>query len=189
MRTVKELSPGAVHAYLTGGVAILNAEESVWGAMLDGWRAQQFARNLSPTTIEQRQSVVRRFRLFADSYPWSWSVAIVDEFFLELRAIRGASQSTILGYQGALRMFLEYLTDPAYGWGEQCWQRFGDHPAQVFHEWNTARHAQHTMGRPGKRPYTRDELQDLSTAPTSEYSKSAWRAVRDGFPRFGQRRS
>jgi hypothetical protein len=65
--------------------------------------------------------VVKRFRLFADSYPWSWSVTIVDEFFLELRAIRGASQSTILGYQGALRMFLEYLTGPAYGWGEQCW--------------------------------------------------------------------
>jgi site-specific recombinase XerD len=161
MRMPIDVTPGAVPVHLSGGVGILNAEESVWVAMLEGWRAQQFARNLSPTTIEQRQSVVKRFRLFADSYPWSWSVTIVDEFFLELRAIRGASQSTILGYQGALRMFLEYLTDAAYGWGEQCWERFGDHPAQVFHEWNTARHAQHTMGRPGKRPYTRDELQDL----------------------------
>lgn len=100
MRTPNEVTPGAVPAYLSGGVAVLKVEESVWSAMLDGWRAQQFARNLSPTTVEQRQSVVRRFCRFADSYPWSWSVAIVDEFFLELLAIRGASQSTILGYQG-----------------------------------------------------------------------------------------
>jgi hypothetical protein len=34
--------------------------------------------------------------------------------------------------QNALRMFLQILTDPAYGWGELCWDRFGEHPAQVF---------------------------------------------------------
>jgi integrase len=58
-------------------------------------------------------------------------------------------------------MFLQFLADPAYGWGELCWDRFGEHPAQVFHEWNTARHSQPAMARSGKRPYTRDELQDL----------------------------
>jgi hypothetical protein len=45
--------------------------------------------------------------------------------------------------------------------GELCWDRFGEHPAQVFHEWNTARHSQPAMARSGKRPYTRDELQGL----------------------------
>ncbi|WP_253259159.1 tyrosine-type recombinase/integrase [Subtercola boreus] len=129
--------------------------------MLDGWAAQQSARNLSSSTIDKRRSIAIRFRAFADSYPWSWSATVVDEFFLELRALKGASHSTVLGYQNALRMFLEYLVDPAYGWGEQCWARFGDHPAQVFHEWNTARHSQEASGQPGKRPYTRDELQDL----------------------------
>ena len=130
-------------------------------AMLDGWRAQQFARNLSPSTIEKRRSIALRFRDFAECYPWSWNVAIVDQYFLELRAIGGASCSTVLGYQNALRLFLEYLTDPAYGWSEQCWTRFGDHPAQVFHEWNTARHAAESIAEPGKRPYTRDEIEDL----------------------------
>lgn len=67
----------------------------------------------------------------------------------------------MLGYQNALQMFLEYLTDPAYGCGKQCWERFGDHPSQVFHEWNTARHAQDAVGASGKRPYTQDELEDL----------------------------
>lgn len=161
MRSVIEVGPGSVPVHLQGAVAVLNEEETVWEAMLSGWRAQQFARNLAPSTVDRRRELVTRFRVCADAYPWSWTVGAVDEFFLELRAVGGAAQSTILGYQGALRMFLEYVCDPRYGWVEQCWQRFGDHPAQVFHEWNTARHAQNGIAQPGKRPYTRDELQDL----------------------------
>ncbi|WP_253259533.1 site-specific integrase [Subtercola boreus] len=128
---------------------MLNTEEIVWVAMLDGWAAQQASRNLAGSTIDKRRSVAVRFQLFAECYPWSWSASMVDEFFLELRALRGASHSTVLGYQNALRMFLQFLTDPAYGWSEQCWERFGDHPAQVFHEWNTARHSQAAMGELG----------------------------------------
>ena len=152
---------GSVPLVLRCGTGVLNEAETVWVAMLDGWAAQQFARNLSAGTVEGRRSTVMRFRRFAEAYPWQWTASVVDEFFLELRAVKGAARSTVLGYQNALRMFLEYLTDPAYGWGEQCWERFGEHPAQVFHEWNTARHAQDAVATPGKRPYTRDELEDL----------------------------
>lgn len=161
MRILDVVAPGTVPSHLRANVAVLNVEESVWVAMLDGWAAQQTARNLSVSTIEKRRSVAMRFLAFAECFPWSWSASMVDEFFLELRGLKGASHSTVLGYQNALRMFLEYLTDPAYGWSEQCWDRFGDHPAQVFHEWNTARHSQAAIGAPGKRPYTRDEIQDL----------------------------
>ncbi|MEC5176700.1 hypothetical protein RCH16_001708, partial [Cryobacterium sp. MP_M5] len=161
MQTFDLAAPGVVPAHLRSSIAVLHAEESVWRSMLDGWAAQQVARNLAGSTVEKRRSVAIRFRAFADCYPWSWSALMVDEFFLELRSLKGASHSTVLGYQNALRMFLEYLTDPAYGWSEQCWERFGDHPAQVFHEWNTARHSQSAIGAPGKRPYTRDEIQDL----------------------------
>ncbi|WP_248243322.1 tyrosine-type recombinase/integrase [Microbacterium kunmingense] len=161
MRIPSLVAPGAVPAHLRASIAVLNAEESVWVAMLDGWTAQQIARNLAASTVEKRRSIVTRFRAFADCYPWSWSTPVVDEFFLELRALHGASHSTVLGYQNALRMFLEYLTDPAYGWVQQCWDRFGDHPTQLLHEWNSARHSQAAMAEPGKRPYTRDEIQDL----------------------------
>lgn len=112
--------PGAVPNHLRANIAVLNVEESVWVAMLDGWAAQQIARNLSASTVEKRRSVAMRFLAFADCYPWSWTASMVDEFFLELRGLKGASHSTVLGYQNALRMFLEYLTDPAYGWSEQC---------------------------------------------------------------------
>lgn len=161
MRTLQGSPAGVVPVVLRSGATVLNEAETVWVAMLDGWAAQQFARNLSAGTVEGRRSTVVRFRVFADCYPWQWTVSAVDEFFLELRALKGAARSTVLGYQNALRMFLEYLTDPAYGWGELCWERFGDHPAQVFHEWNTARYTQDTVGTPGKRPYARDELEDL----------------------------
>ena len=129
--------------------------------MLAGWRAQQTSRNLAEATIERRRSVVCRFQDYVGSYPWAWTAPEVDEFFLEFRALRHGSHSTLLSYQNALRMFLEYIVDPAYGWVELCWSRFGDHPVQVFHEWNTARHTQQAMGGPSKRPYTRAELQDL----------------------------
>ncbi|WOO98328.1 site-specific integrase [Micrococcus terreus] len=161
MRTPVGGSAGMVPVVLGSGMSVLNEAETVWVAMLDGWAAQQFARNLAPGTVEGRRSTVVRFRVFAEAYPWQWTAGTVDEFFLELRGLKGAARSTVLGYQNALRMFLEYLTDPAYGWGEVCWEPFGEHPAQVFHEWNTARHAQDTVATPGKCPYTRDELEDL----------------------------
>jgi integrase len=85
----------------------------------------------------------------------------VDEFFMELRAVRGASRSTLLGYQTTLRLFLDYITDLGYGWAEECLRRFGTHPVQVCHEWNTGTHVQDAMARPRKRPLTRNELQDL----------------------------
>lgn len=48
---------------------------------------------------------------------------------------------------------------------EHCLVRFDDHPIQICHEWNTARDVQEASGRQGKRPYTRDELQDLFDCP------------------------
>ena len=35
-------------------------------------------------------------------------------------------------------MLCDYLTDPEYGWAEQCIARFGTHPVQVCHEWKCA---------------------------------------------------
>lgn len=184
MRVSEGPVPGAVPAYLRSGSAVLNEAENVWLAMLDGWRAQQFARNLAPSTVDARRSIVLRFRAFAESYPWSWTAGLVDEFFMELRGVRGASRSTVLGYQNALRMFLEYLTDPAYGWSEQCWERFGDHPAQVFHEWNTARHASEAIAEPGKRPYTRDELEDLFDCADERVMRIRRAGVKGWVPAF-----
>lgn len=70
-------------------------------------------------------------------------------------------QSTVRGYQNALRMFCSYVSDPDYGWDRVCEQRFGSHPAQVFFEWNTATHVQDNEQSPAKRAFTKRELQDF----------------------------
>ena len=65
-------APGAASLQLVDGVALLRPDERVFAAMLDGWPAQQLARNLAFGTIDGRISVVRSFTSHADSFPWSW---------------------------------------------------------------------------------------------------------------------
>jgi integrase/recombinase XerC len=56
-------------------------------------------------------------------------------------------------------MFMGFICDPRYRWVSECEDRFGEHPVQNCHEWNTADHVADYEGRPGRRPFTRGELQ------------------------------
>lgn len=58
-------------------------------------------------------------------------------------------------------MFLDYVVDARYEWAAECETRFGTHPVQICHDWNTAVHVADYEGRPGRRPFTRTELQTL----------------------------
>ncbi|MGQ4358757.1 phage integrase N-terminal SAM-like domain-containing protein [Streptomyces sp. SAS_272] len=81
--------------------------------MLAGWRDQQLARNLSKRTIEDRLSAVQRFQRFTNEWPWTWRPADVEEYTAHLRSDgRERSHSTIRGYHGHVRLFLEYAADP-----------------------------------------------------------------------------
>ena len=150
--------PGSAEALLSGGMSLLAPEETVFTAMLDGWQVQQRSRLLVATTIKQRAFAVRRFHRFAGDYPWQWTPADVEEWTSELVG-GGVSHSTIRHYQMAVSLFCGYVTDPRYRWTELCEQQFGSHPVQVFHEWNTVVHRAEYEGRPGNRPFTREELQ------------------------------
>lgn len=141
------------------GVALLHPQEQVFDAMLGGWRNQQLARRLAFATVEQRQRQVRAFAVHAQAYPWFWTSALVDEWMTDLRAVRGLRASTLRSYQIALRLFAQYVTDPAYGWPVECERRFGTHPVQVVHEWNAAVHVQEAESDPARRAFTREELQ------------------------------
>jgi site-specific recombinase XerD len=156
---VEALVPGAARLQLAEGVPLLRPDEQVFVAMLEGWRHQQLARNLSLATIAARERAARAFAAHADALPWAWSAALLDEWLGDLRAVRGLRRSTLRGYQEAIRLLCVYLTDPAYGWPNECETRFGTHPVQVVHEWNTAVHVQQAEGDPVKRAFTLDELQ------------------------------
>jgi hypothetical protein len=99
--------------------------------------------------------------------------------------VRGVRASTLRGYQIALRLFCAYATDSAYAWPAECELRFGTHPVQVVHEWNSTVHVQDAGNDPSRRAFTREELQALLTTPTARSRRSAAPAARAGCRRSG----
>ncbi|MFD6064846.1 tyrosine-type recombinase/integrase [Rhodococcus wratislaviensis] len=152
--------------------------------MLDGWRNQQLARNLALTTIEKRAGRLRAFLEHAEAFPWQWTPQHADEWFGDLRAVRGCAHSTLRSYQDALRSFCQYVTDPAYDWTSVCEQRFGTHPIQVVHEWNAAAHVQEAEARPEKRAFTIDELQDFFDYADEQVTEARDRGRKGWLPAF-----
>ncbi|MGY4784677.1 tyrosine-type recombinase/integrase [Rhodococcus opacus] len=179
--------PGVAHLVLAPGVAHLNPETAVFGAMLDGWAMQQGARFLQPATIEQRRALLRRLAEFTNDYPWNWQCADLEEFIASCR--RGTKPivvSTARIYEITLRQFLTYVTDPRYGWPQQCRERFGVAPRQLLHEENSIVHVTEHEGDPRRRPLTYDEIQALFDAADARveqirahHRKGAAAAMRD----------
>jgi len=183
-----ELIPGGVPEFLSGeDVALFRAEDRVFEAMVDGWRAQMLARGLTVDSIRQVTSAVVRFQEFTNDYPWSWTAHDVDEFFAMKRSgQRSITVSTLRAYSGAIRGFCSYVCDGRYGWLALCERTFNDVPSQVVFEWNTPRHTTDDARSPGRRALTKSELQrffdaqdDLVDAQHARGSKRWLPALRD----------
>lgn len=183
-----ERLPGCVPGFLSDhSVGLLRAEDRVFEAMLDGWRAQQLARGLTPAFIGSSCRLVARFQEHANEYPWRWSAHHVDEFLADRRSgQRPVTLATLRANAGAIRMFCAYLTDPRYGWAGLCEQVFGDVPSQVVFEWNAPRHRVDDAVPPARRSLTKAELQrffdtvdDVVDAEFAKGSKRWLPALRD----------
>jgi integrase/recombinase XerD len=144
----------------------LDPATAVFEAMLEGWKRQQQTRFLKwESTVKPRLSLVRRFAVFTGQYPWDWGPAEVEAFFTQVRADNpGFTMSSGRQYQTSLRMFMDFICDPRYGWLSECQERFGRMPAQILHEWNSVTHVAEFEGQPGRRPLTYDEVQALFDA-------------------------
>jgi site-specific recombinase XerD len=159
---------------LVRGVVHLDPAAALFVAMVDGWERQMLARGLKVATIEQRTWLVRRFAEFTNEYPWAWTPGDVEDFAVALRSERPPrALSTIRGYQTQLGLFCEFACDPRYGWADACEQQVGARPAIVVHDWNRIRHVDGFEGRPGRRPLTLDELQDLFDHADGEVARVA----------------
>jgi integrase/recombinase XerC len=152
---------GSAALVLVHGATLLRPEQAMFAAMLAGWQSQQRSRLLADTTVVWRERIVRRFAEFTDGFPWAWTAGDIEDWTSGLQSGRGHSHATIRAYQGAVACFLDYVVDSRYGWASECEARFGTHPVQICHEWNTAVHVADYEGRPGRRPFTRAELQEL----------------------------
>lgn len=166
-------------------IAVIDRPAFVWTAMVSGWRTQQASRGLSSSTVDGRASMVRRFHEYTGTFPWEWRPADMEEFTV---ALKGAhrSLSTIRQFQGAIRVFCEYLTDSRYDWVSICEESFDSSPAQICFQWNTAAHVVDYEGDPGRRALTYEELQTFFDtadarveAAVSAGKKGAFAALRD----------
>jgi hypothetical protein len=132
------------------------------------------------STVEGRENTVKAFAGYVSAYPWAWTPAMVDEWLGDLRSLRDLKRSTIRSYSEAVRAFCQFATDRLYGWAETCEERFGTHPIQIVHEWNTAVHVQDNEFDPGKRAFTKAELHaffehcDNEVARTRELGRKGW---------------
>jgi integrase/recombinase XerC len=154
--------PGSVASLRPVNVRPLRPAEHMFEDMLAGWAGQQSSRLLASRTIRTREGAVHRFVAFCGAMPWEWAPTDMEDWTSHLLSgSRPKAPSTIRGYQNAVALFCSYLTDPRYGWAEQCLRMFDTHPVQICHEWNTAIHASDHEARPGVRPLTRGELQQL----------------------------
>lgn len=86
----------------------------------------------------------------------------VDEWIEDLGAPpKGRAVSTLRSYPGAVRGFMEYLTDERYPWVAICEREFGTRPVQILFEENSIGHLSEFEGEPTvrpSRPLTREEL-------------------------------
>lgn len=176
----KGMSAGAIQLVLPAGVPLLHPESQVFEGMLAGWRNQMLARNLAASTIDSSLRHVRAFQAHADVYPWSWTCAMSDEWFADLRGVHHIANSTVRSYQVAVRGFCRFITDPAYGWAEECERRFGTHPIQVINEVNAAAHVADNEAVPRKRAFTRKSCKPCSTTPMTRSKHAALWAGRAG---------
>ncbi len=83
---------------------------------------------------------------------------MLDDWVTDLR-MRASSWSTVRGYQGAIRRFCWFITDPAYSWSVDCERIFGTHPVQVCQDGNMMVHVAETESVPAKRAFAVEELQ------------------------------
>ncbi len=154
--------PGHAKLQLVEGVTPLHPEEATLDAMVDGWLKQQIGgRGSTAKYAEVNTRIIRKFVTYTNTYPWQWTASDMDEWTYHLYSEKKLSQSSVRNYQGAVRLFCSFITDPAYGWAEYCIAQFGDHPIQICHEWNTRVHNNEHEGSSARRPFTRNELQKL----------------------------
>lgn len=155
--------PGFVPRLLSDPtVGLFRADERVFDAMLDGWRAQMLARGLTTETIGNRCRLVRRFQTFSGEFPWQWRPVDIEDFLAERRSgEKPISLTTLRSDSNSVAMFCAYLTHPAYGWTDFCERTFGDIPSQICFDWNTPKHTTDDAVPTGRRAFTKKELQQL----------------------------
>lgn len=139
--------------------------------VLLGWEhALRSAQRKLPYITASKATVVA-LSDFSGKFPWEWTPGDPDEWFSHLRGVKNLAHSTVRKYQGAINMFCRYACSPEYPWAERAAKLFGSTFSQVITEFNRVSHKQEAEGRPKKRAFTRQELQELFDLADLEYER------------------
>lgn len=139
---------------------VLADPDAFLSEVLTGWKRQQLSRKYGVKTVQRRTAAVLRMASFAGSYPWEWRPSDADDFFAHLRGVENLTHNTVRAYQGDVKLFLEYASDPAYDWNENCGRLFGSMFSQVVTNLNRSHHVQETP-EGSVRPFSVRELQEF----------------------------
>ncbi len=148
---------------VTGGPS-LDQAAALFAEMLEGFSNFQTARGRNADSITKQLSTLTGLAAWAKAWPWQWTPELIDAWSAYLKAERKLARSTLRGRQGAARLFVSYLVNPAYAWTTRCRELFGVAPTQVCFDWNTTRHLEAYEGTPERRPLDDDEKQRLFAA-------------------------
>ncbi len=103
------------HRLVLAPVVQLDPERATFTDMLDRYAISLRSRGLSTSTVEARLWGVRRFQEFTGEYPWNWGPRDVEDFTSALLSRpQPAAHSTIRGYHLMIKLFCEFLVNPAY---------------------------------------------------------------------------
>ncbi len=172
--------------------------------IVDGFDRHRFSRGHDQRTIENETGSLRRFASWAAAHygtvgPWEWERYMAEAWIGSLRAGADArTLATARGYQGAVRRFMDYLSDPEYPWLAQIQATFDRTPAQLFDEFNSIKHSRDESAKTTERyPIPREMVQQifdfLDDRVEKAKGKSILPAARDsamfkGYYAFGLRR-
>jgi integrase/recombinase XerC len=134
--------------------------------MLEGFTSFQTARGRDRASIAKQLGALRGLVEFAGGWPWEWTAELIDGWSAQLKGERGLARSTLRARQGTVRLFMAYLTNPAYAWVARCRELFGVAPTQVCHDWNTARHLEAYEGTRSAARWTTPRSSGCSRPPT-----------------------
>ena len=175
------------HRLVLAPVVQLDPERATFTDMLDRYAISLRSRGLSTSTVEARLWGVRRFQGCTGEYPWNWGPRDVEDFTSALLSgPQPVAHSTIRGYHLMIKLFCEFLVNPAYDWHDVCLERFGLVPAQICHPWNTHSHLAEFEARASRRPFGYDELEaffaradEIAEDLIASRGKAALPALRD----------
>ena len=168
---------GSASLVLVDGATPLRPEPALFDAMIEGWCRQHSARRLSPTITRQRVRVVQRFRAFTGAWPWEWTAAQADAWVSQ-----GAwAHSTVRNYQGSLALVPCLYLRPSLRLARSMPEAGGRRTVQQDprRAGTAPPHVADYEGRPGRRPFTRAELQALFDTADAAVEEAA------GSPRKG----